>query len=438
MLLGIGLTVFAALGVLLALRLEVVPVIVMVAIAGLIVTEFMAGHGSVQAITDSWATLDDLLRPDILAMVFLFILLGNLAFYAGISRRIHDVAAIWLRGRPGGLALAAVLGCGGFSAISGSSVACAFTMGRICVPGMLRQGYDLRLASATVAVGGTLGALIPPSLLFVIYGILTGLPVPHLFIAGLLPGLLSLAGMVLTILWWVMESPQIAPAADGAGHRAKARALRMLGAPLALFAVLIGGLFSGLLDAVSAAGASVALVLLVGLAQGKLGLNTIGKALRESLEQALLMVALVIAARLLMNVARITGLDIAVIGLTGDLGLSAFGVIVICAAIYLFLGMFIEPMGVLVLTLPVMVPLGVAHGMDLIWLGVILVKLLEISLITPPVGLNALVITSTTGKPGVAGAVYSGITRFLMVDLLVLVALILFPSLSTLLPSLMG
>lgn len=432
----LGLLIFAALGILLALQFEVVPVVVMVAVAGLILTEFVTGHGSSEVITGIWAMLDRLFMIDVIGMLFLFIFLGNLAFYAGISTRIYHAAAIWLRGVPGGLAVAAILGCGGFAAMSGSSVACATTMGRICVPEMLREGYDPRLASSSVAVGGTLGALIPPSLLFIFYGLLADQPVAHLFIAGLLPGLLSLLGMVLSILWWVMESPRIAPASrhDGAGREAGLRAIRALWPVFLLFVIMIGGLLSGILTPVLAAGTSVGLVLVTGVIQGQLSPGNLWMALRESVGQSLVALTLVVAARLLMEVAGLTGLDQAVIGWAGDLELSSLVIMAICAITYLILGMFIGPLGILALTLPVMLPLAQAYGMNLIWFGVVLVKLLEIALITPPVGLNVFIINSVSQIAGLGG-VFRGVARFLMVDLLVLVTLILFPTLSTLLPA---
>ena len=146
-----------------------------------------------------------------LSMIPLFVALGNIAYHAGITTRIYNSANVWLRGLPGGVGIASVVGCAGFSAISGSSVACASTMGRICVPEMLRLGYDRRLATASVAAGGTLGSLIPPSVLFILYGIFTETSISKLFLAGILPGLLTLAGYVVVITWWAARNPNAAP-----------------------------------------------------------------------------------------------------------------------------------------------------------------------------------------------------------------------------------
>ncbi|MFV0382874.1 TRAP transporter large permease [Paracoccus sp. (in: a-proteobacteria)] len=433
----LGFLAFGALGLLLALRNQIAPAVAVVAVGGLAVIEPLIGHGLGQTVTDMSAMLRELLRLETVMIVALFIMLGNLAFYAGISTRIYDASAVWLRHVPGGLAMASVLGCGGFAAISGSSVACATTMGRICVPEMLRQGYDARLATSAVAVGGTLGALIPPSLLFVFYGLLADLPIARLFIAGILPGLVSLAAMLLAILWWVAEEPDIAPVPRQPARASRLQATIALWPPALLFLVLIAGLFRGFLTPVSAAGICVVLVALIGLWQGRLSVQHLWLVLRETAGQTLMALALLVAARLFMGFIQLAGTDQAMVGLAHAMGLSSLTVVALCAIICLILGMFIEPMGILALTLPLLLPLVQAYEMDPIWFGVILVKLLEIALITPPVGLNVFVISGVTRGTGL-GVVYHGVARFLMLDLLVLVVLILFPALSTLLPAAMG
>lgn len=433
----LGVTAIMALAMLLVLRLPVALAVGIVAAAGLVLAEFLMGAGLSQTARDMSAMLLDVFHADAVAMVVLFVALGNIAFYAGISTRIYDAAAVWLRRVPGGLAMASVMGCGGFAAISGSSVACASTMGRICVPEMLRQGYDPRLATSAVAVGGTLGSLIPPSVLFILYGLLTDVSVAHLFIAGILPGLLSLAGMLLVILLWVREEPGLAPMPAGATApqtASRIEATMALWPPLLLLAVIGGGLYSGLLTPGWAAAICVGLAVLIGFAQGRLTAEHLWMALRETAVQSAMILLLVAATRVFIGFTELTGAGLAVADWAQGAGLSALTVVALCAVTYLILGMFIEPLGILALTMPIILPLTQAYGMDLVWFGVILVKLLEIALITPPVGLNVFVIASVSG--GVAmDRIFAGVARFLTIDVLVLVVLILFPVVSTLLPA---
>ena len=382
---------------------------------------------------DLFASLDGLLQNADLALVPLFILLGNLAFYAGIATRVYDAAAVWLRPLPGGLAMASIMGCGGFAAISGSSLACASTMGRICIPEMLRLGYDPKLATSSVAAGGTLGSLIPPSILFILYGLFTGSPVEHLFLAGVLPGLLSLAGMLAVVVWWVLEDPAAAPAAPRGRATPRDAAIAAWPAIL-LFAVIVGGLFSGALTATEVALISVALTLAIGVAQQRLGLDVIWRACRESLIQSAGLVLIIAAAKLFIGFVAASDMPESLSIWVETLHLSYLVLMLSIVAVYLILGMFLDPVAVLVITLPFLMPLIQFYDLNPIWFGVIIVKLLEIGLITPPVGLNVYVIGSVTRNVQ-ASQVFLGVTRFLAVDALILAILILFPVISTLLPT---
>ncbi|MBM3604436.1 MAG: TRAP transporter large permease [Alphaproteobacteria bacterium] len=377
----------------------------------------------------------DLVHSYDLSMVPLFVALGNIAFYAGITTRIYDAAAVWLRPLPGGVAMASVMGCGGFSAISGSSIACASTMGRICVPEMLRMGYDPRLATSSVAVGGTLGSLIPPSVLFILYGIFTETSIAQLFLAGVLPGLLSLAGMILVIAWWVARDPKAAPRgqSDGAG---RAEAALAAWPALMLFVVIVGGIYGGIFTATEAAAVSVVMTTAIGFAQRRLTLDVFWRAIRESLVQTAAIFLIAGAAKIFVSFVALTGLAGAVVGWVSDAQLSFAMLMLVVVVIYLVLGMFLDPIGIMVLTLPFMVPLVEGYGLNLIWFGVIVVKLLEIGLITPPVGLNVFVVSNVTKNVGI-DKIFAGVARFLAVDILVLVLLILFPVISLLLPGTM-
>ncbi|RJL16651.1 TRAP transporter large permease subunit [Paracoccus siganidrum] len=433
---GFGALVVA--GLLMAIQLPVAAVLAAVAVlAGLLMQLSLAGGALMPALHATGAGLVAdastlMLLPEIWALP-LVVILGNLAFYGGIATRIYDAAALWLRGVPGGLAMAAILGCGGFAAMTGSSVACASTMGRICVPEMLNRGYDPRLATASVAVGGTLGALIPPSVLFVLFGLLAGAPVAALFLAGLLPGLLTLAAALLAVMLWLRGDPGAGPAFDDAPPR-RVEAARALWPALLLLAVLVGAILAGL-GIVAALAICTALALATGITAHRLTGAVLWLALRESAMQLAQLLLFLIAARLFYGVMQLGGLgEMLAAWVTGQ-GLSVIAVMIALSLACLVLGAFIEPAGVLSLVLPLLLPLALAMDMNLIWVGVILVKLLEIGLITPPVGMNVFVIGNVT--PNVrADRVFAGVARFIGPDMLVLLVLILFPAISLLLPGL--
>ncbi|MGR3746520.1 TRAP transporter large permease [Paracoccus sp. (in: a-proteobacteria)] len=420
---------------LLALRVPLALVLGGVGAVGTFLIHATSG-GGIFDVAMNWtgptllSTALDLPRAGDLAIVPLVILLGNIAFYAGIATRIYDAAAIWLRPLRGGLAMAAVVGCGGFSAISGSSVACASTMGRICAPEMLRLGYDPRLATASVAVGGTLGSLIPPSVLFILFGIFTETSIARLFLAGVLPGLLSLAGMMAVVAWWVGQNPKDAP--PGTVDKAsRIDAALAIWPALLLFAMIVGGILLGF-SATAAVAACVMLTLVIGFTQSRLTADVLWQAIRESLLQSAAILVIVVAAKVFFGFVILTGLPDAALGWAQDAALSYFFMIAVVIITYLILGMFLEPIAILILTLPFLLPLVEAYGMDPIWFGVIVVKLLEIGLITPPVGLNVFVIGNVTRDVGI-DRIFAGVSRFLAIDVLVLLILILFPIISTIL-----
>ena len=435
----IGMTALALVLILLAMRVPIAFVLAGVASLGtfLVYATRTGGWSPERALNPTSSVVlsnfFDLVHSYDLSMVPLFVALGNIAFYAGITTRIYDAAAVWLRTVPGGVAMASVLGCGGFSAISGSSIACASTMGRICVPEMLRMGYDPRLATSSVAVGGTLGSLIPPSVLFILYGIFTETSIAQLFLAGILPGLLSLAGMMLVIAWWVSRDPSAAPrgSSDGAS---KTEAAIAAWPALLLFVVIVGGIYGGIFTATEAAAVCVVLTTAIGFAQRRLTFEVLWRAIRESLVQTSAIFLIAGAAKIFVSFVALTGVAGAVVGMVENAQLSYVMLLFVIVVIYLVLGMFLDPIGIMVLTLPFMIPLVEGYGMNLIWFGVIVVKLLEIGLITPPVGLNVFVVSNVTKNVGI-DKIFAGVSRFLLIDFLVLIILIAFPIISIIIPA---
>ena len=437
----VGLVAFASVIGLLAIRVPIAFALAGVATIGCFVMfafrtgDFMPLRALRPTTSIVFSNSFDLIHSYDLSMIPLFVALGHIAYRADITTKIYYAARVWLARLPGGVAMASVMGCGGFSAITGSSIACASTMGRICSPEMLRMGYDKRLATASVAAGGTLGSLIPPSVLFIIYGIFTETSISALFLAGILPGLLSLAGFVLVIWLWVWRDPSAAPIPEGTttmGERGRA-ALDAWPAVM-LFAIIVGGIYGGIFTATEAAAVCVTAAVLIGFAQRTLTFTALWQALRETAIQTASIFLIAAAAKIFVAFIALTGVAPAIVGAVTDAALSPVILLAAIALIYLALGMFLDPIGIMVLTLPLMIPLVETYGFDLIWFGVVVIKLLEIGLITPPVGLNVFVIANVVGRDVSIDQIFSGILRFLSVDVLVLILIIAFPVISLLIP----
>ena len=370
-----------------------------------------------------------------LSMVPLFIALGHVAFHAQITTGIYFAVRVWLSRIPGGLAMASVVGCGGFSAITGSSVACASAMGRICIPEMLRFNYGKQLATSTVAVGGTLGSLIPPSVLFILYGFFTETSVNKLFLAGVVPGLMSLVGFLLVIYVWTRVKPEEGPVPDET-YSAKERWQATLSAwpALLLFTVIIGGIYGGIFTATEAAAVSLAIALGYGFASGRLSWKNFVQAMKETALQSASIFFIAVSAKMFVAFVSLTGLAGEIVNLTQQLQLADWTILLVVVVMYLVMGMFLDPIGIMLLTLPFVIPLVEGMGLNLIWFGVVVVKLLEIGLITPPVGLNVFIIGSVVGKSVPVHSIFRGVINFLAIDLVVFALVIGFPFLSLFLP----
>lgn len=437
----IGLIAFAAVLVLLALRVPIAFALGAVAVvATFIIFAFRTGtfmpERAIRATTSMvFNNSFDLVHSYSLSMIPLFVALGHIAYRADITTKIYFAAKVWMTRIPGGVAMASVIGCGGFSAITGSSIACASTMGRICTPEMLRMGYDPRLATASVAAGGTLGSLIPPSVLFIIYGIFTETSISQLFLAGVLPGLLTLAGFVLVIWIWVARRPEVAPMV-GEEYSAKERRDAAIAAwpAFLLFVVIIGGIYGGIFTATEAAAVCVTAATLIGFAQRNLTLKGLWESVKETCVQTAAIFLIAASAKVFVSFIALTGIAPVIVNTVSAADMSVITLMICIALIYLLLGMFLDPIGIMVLTLPLLVPLVESYGLNLIWFGVVVIKLLEIGLITPPVGLNVFVIANVVGKEAPIDRIFAGIARFLSVDVIVLILIMAFPALSLLIP----
>ncbi|MEQ5827913.1 TRAP transporter large permease [uncultured Sulfitobacter sp.] len=437
----IGMIAFAAVLILLALRVPIAFTLAAVAtVATFFIFAFRTGtfmpERAIKATTSMvFSNSFDLIHSYDLSMIPLFVALGHIAYRADITTKIYHAAKVWLTRLPGGVAMASVMGCGGFSAITGSSIACASTMGKICTPEMLRMGYDPRLATASVAAGGTLGSLIPPSVLFIIYGIFTETSISSLFLAGVLPGLLTLAGFVLVIAVWVWRDPAVAPSTDQR-YTARERWQAALDSwpAILLFVLIIGGIYGGIFTATEAAAVCVVSATLIGFAQRKLDWAGLWEAVKETCVQTSAIFLIAASAKIFVAFVALTGVAGTIVGFVSDAQMSLVVLMLCIALIYLLLGMFLDPIGIMVLTLPLMIPLVESYDLNLIWFGVVVIKLLEIGLITPPVGLNVFVIANVVGREAPIDKIFAGITRFLSVDFIVLILIMSFPMISLLIP----
>jgi len=374
-----------------------------------------------------------------LAVIPLFILMGALATQAGLTTDLYKAAHDWLGKLTGGLAMATTIASAAFGAACGSTIVNAAVFTKMAMPEMTRFGYSKRLSAGCIAASGTLASLIPPSILMVIYAIITEQSTGKLLIAGLVPGLLS-AAMYLGGIWvWVKRRPEIAPKVEFEITRAqKWRSLRGVWGIGFLFLLVIGGIYTGwfvptLAGAIGAFGA-----FLIVAGKRRMTPSTLIDTFKDAGITTSTIFIIVIGGELLARFLTYTGLVTDITGWLIGLGLHPLSYLLAFAVLYLILGMVIEPIAIMVMTLPVMFPILTGVGYDPIWLGVISIKLAEISLMTPPVGLNVYVVRSASPVPLTLEQVFAGVMPFLLMDLCTLTLLIAFPSITLFLPNLMS
>lgn len=371
-----------------------------------------------------------------LSVVPMFVLMGVLVSHAGMSRDLYALFHGLLGRRRGGLAMATVLSSAGFSAVCGSSIATAATMGRLTIPEMRAYRYSPALAAGSVAAGGTLGILIPPSVILVLYGIQTSTDIGKLFIAGIIPGLVAVGLYIAAIMMTVRLDPEAAPLAAGSDQRGLGRAVMAVGPILALFVLIMGGLYWGVFTPTEGGGVGAAGALLFGLARRRLRLTQLGAALTETVRVTASLFLILIGALAFSNFMNQAGLPGALSRLVSDTGLPPVGVILIILLIYGVLGMFMESLSMVLLTVPIFFPIVAASGYDLIWFGIFAVMATELSLITPPVGMNLFIIRSVAPDISI-GTLYRGILPFVLADIIRILLLIAVPAMALWLPGMM-
>ncbi len=428
---------FAAVLVLVLLRMPIVFAMGLVGMVG-----YMNERGFNGAMSMVGRQVMDTAQSYSLSVVPLFILMGLFVNKGGLSRELYAVSNAFLGHMRGGLAMATVVACGGFSAICGSSLATAATMSKVAMPEMRRYGYSDGLSTASIAAGGTLGILIPPSVILVIYGLLTETSIGKLFIAGILPGLLGVLFYLFAVRWSVFRDPSAGPAGEKASWRERLVALRGVWAVLLLFFLVIGGLYGALdfeplnltFSPTEAAGMGAMGAFLIALSRGNLTFKDTLEVLQETTFTSAALFGVLIGAQIFSNFVNLAGLPEALIQIVTNWSVSPMAVMIMIIAVYLLLGMVFESLSMLLLTVPIFFPLVSSLGYDPVWFGIVVVVVTEISLITPPVGLNVFILKGVVGNVS-TGTIFRGVTPFWIFDLFRLALLVGIPAISLYLPS---
>jgi tripartite ATP-independent transporter DctM subunit len=381
------------------------------------------GHTSMRTVTDYN-----------FAVVPLFLLMGAFASTSGMSRELFRAANAFLGHLRGGLGIATIAACGGFAAICGSSVATAATFSRVAYPEMRHYGYPQSFATGVIAAGGTLGIMIPPSTVFAVYGLITEQDVGKLFVAGIIPGILAVIMYMITITLIGAMRPGFLPSGPRTVWKERALALRDVWATLLLFAFVIGGIYGGLFTATEAAGCGAAGAFLIGLVRGRLPGPEIRRSLLEATRTTAAVFTILIGAILFGYFLTLTQTPQKLTEFLTGLGIGRYGVLTLILLMYLVLGCLMDALAMIILTVPIIFPVIRELGFDPIWFGVIIVMTVELGLIHPPVGMNIFVIKSVVDDVKIS-TIFYGVFPFIITDLLRLLILVLFPILSTWLPS---
>ena len=368
----------------------------------------------------------------------LFILMGSFAGSGGITRELYNTFDKWARRLPGGLGIATIAACAAFGAVSGSSVAAAAAMGSVALPEMRRFGYDPKLGCGVIAAGGTLSFLIPPSLGFVVYGMLTEQSIGKLLISGILPGLLMSAAFIACVITLVGMNPALAPrSTEKVTFRDKLVALKGVWEVLLVFFIVMGGIYLGFINPTEAGAIGATALFIIVIIKRKLTKQNLFSALLEMARISIMVLFLVAGATLFSYFLALSTIPTAVSTWIAGLGVSKYIILVIIVAIYFLLGCFLDSVSMMVLTLPVIFPVIVTIGFDPIWFGVLLVLMMEAGLITPPVGLNIYTIAGIA-KDVPMGTIFRGALPFLLSIIATAIILTVFPQIATYLPTLMG
>lgn len=428
----IGIWGIVALGVLLVLRLPVALALILVSFSGIWA---MIGLRPALGILEN--TPYSFVASWTMSAVPMFLLMGFVAFHTGLTAGLFDAAKVFLARLPGGLAISSIFACSGFAALSGSSIATAAAMGRIAIPEMVKAGYRPSIASGAIAAGGTIGALIPPSILMIIYGIIAETSVTQVFLGGVSIGIATAIAYTLVVLIISITRPDIIPPRAEIEEGEGSRVFLQLLPVLVLILIVFGGLFSGLFTATEAGAIGAFGTFIVAAMTGKLTWSAVSRSLLETVTTTGSLLIIGFAATMFTRFLGLSGLQSFISQAVAGADIGYVGLMFIIVLIYLALGTFMEPFGAMLVTLPVFLPVLEAQHINLVWFGVLVVKLLEIGMITPPVGLNVFVIKNVASKYVSVVQVFLGVIPFLLSDILVVALIVAFPALVLWLPNLL-
>ncbi len=367
----------------------------------------------------------------------LFIVMGALAGTSGMTKELYTAFEKWLRRLPGGLGIATIAACGGFAAVSGSSVATAAAMGTVAYPEMKRYDYKPTLSTGCIAAGGTLGFLIPPSIGFIVYGMLTEQSIGKLLIAGIIPGILLTAAYVIIILIMVKIRPDLAPAHPAkASWREKFLALYGVWEPLAVFIVAIGGIYTGIFTPTEAGAVGATILFGIALAKRKISLSNLYQALLNTMRISVMVLLLVAGANVFSYFLALTTIPMQAASWAANLQTSPYIILILFIIMYLFLGCFLDAISMMVLTMPVIFPVILELGFHPIWFGVIAVLMMEAGLITPPMGLNIFTVAGVARTVPIE-VIFRGVFPFLLSIFFIVALITFFPNIVLFLPGAM-
>jgi tripartite ATP-independent transporter DctM subunit len=361
--------------------------------------------------------------------------MGSVVSNTGVGGDLYQTAYKWLGQLRGGLAMATVVACGGFAAISGSSSAAAATMGKMSLPEMKKYDYDMKLATGSVAAGGTVGILIPPSMGFILYGILTEVSIGKLFMAGIIPGVLEVLFYVGTVFVLCKFNPRLGPAGPKTNFKEKILSLKFTWAMFALFILVMGGIYGGIFTPTEAGAVGAFGAIVVSAVAGKLNKKNISDSILEAAQTTAMIVLLITCAFVFMKFMAVSRLPDFLAGFVAGLPFSPIVILLLIILLYIILGMFLDIFAAILLTLPILFPVILSMEFDPIWYGVIMVRVMEVGLITPPMGLNVFILAGATNTP--LGTIFRGVVPFVAADVLHIALLVGFPALSLLLPTIM-
>ena len=422
---GIALLVFMALGLPIGVSMGAVAVVGLALVTNVEAALSRLAHTAF-SMTANYFT----------AVIPLFVFMGELAYISGLTREAYSAAYKWLGRLPGGLAIATIGGCAGFAAVCGSSEATALTMGSVALPEMRRHKYDPRLATGCIAAGGTLGILIPPSMAFVLYGLITEQSIGRLFLAGIFPGILLASLFMITIFIWAKRNPSLAPGGPKTSWREKLTAFKDIWGVVILFLVVMGGIYGGILTPTEAAAAGAFSAFLIALVRRRVTRQNVITSFMNTLVVTGFVFVIIIGAVLFGYFMAASGLTTALTEFVVGLPFSRVGILIFILAFYFILGTAMDEYAMVLITMPVLFPVILSLGFDPIWFGVLVVIMMEMAMVSPPVGMTVFVIKGIARDVSMY-TVFWGAMVFSGAMAVCIAILIAFPQIALFLPNAM-